>query len=361
MPEPAPDVRALAAEMIERMGLDLTGLTIYTEAASGPYLHTPLLAAAAGADAVLAVTADSPYAAKEEVREATLVEAAAQGVGDSVAVGFGRQDGWLARADIVTNSGFVRPIDAAAIEHLKPTAVVPLMWETWEFREADLDLDACRERGILVLGTDESAPPCDMRPFTGALGPALLGRLGVQAGGAAVALLGGQPLIGGAIREALLLSGAEVAWFTSEPAEGSAPYDELDAGEADAWDALVVAEHSDPRPLVAPGGALDPAALAGANPGLPVGVVCGNVDGEALAGSGLPHAPEPIRPFGEMSFQPADLGPEPVLMLCAAGLKVGEAMARARLGGASPSEAARKALSSSPAQDFPGERAWVAP
>ena len=64
----------------------------------------------------------------------------------------------VAQADIITNSGHVRPIDAEMIGWMKPTAVIPLMYEAWEFRDADLDLAACQRRGIVVAGTNERHP-----------------------------------------------------------------------------------------------------------------------------------------------------------------------------------------------------------
>jgi len=352
--------REIAERMIERMGLDLGGLRVFTEAASGPYLHTPLLAAIAGAERVHAVAGDSSHAPKEEVRERTLAEAEAWEVADRVEVGFERDATVLGESDIVTNTGFVRPLDAGLVAALKPTAVIPLMWETWEFRPGEVDLEACRARDVLVLGTNESEPPCDMRPFTGELGAALLRELDLEPAGAHAAVLGGQALIGGAIRERLESAGAAVDWFATAT-EGARPYDELRPHlqeHGGALDALIVAEHHDPRLLLGPGGVADPSELAGLNPGVRIGVVAGTVDVEALRASGLRFAPERIRPFGEMSFQPAALSPEPVLMLYAAGLRVGEAMARARLGGASTRDAAREALASSPAMDFPGELAW---
>jgi hypothetical protein len=352
--------RGLAAQMIERFELDLSGLRVLTEAASGPYLHTPLLAALAGPERVFAVTADSLYATKEEVAERTSREAESWEVADRLEIGFERKPEWLGSSDIVTNSGFVRPIDRDLVARLKPTAVIPLMWETWEFRPGDVDLESCRARDILVLGTCESKTPCDMRPFIGALAVKLLGELGLE-GKSRIALLGGQPLIGGAIRRALSDLGHEVVWFAEDQREAH-PYEqlrELVIDDARELDAILVAEHQDPRLLLGPNGELAPAELESANAELRVGVVAGNVDADALRDSGLRFAPERIRPFGEMSFQPAALGPEPVLMLYAAGLRVGEVMARARLGGASLSDAARRALDSSPAMDFPGELAWT--
>ena len=86
-------------------------------------------------------------------------------------------------------------------------------------------------------------------------------------------------------------------------------------------------------------------------------MIAGNVDAKALRTSGLRFLPERINPFPYESYGAARLGPRPVLHLYSAGLKVGEAMARVRLDGASPEEAAQRALASSPAMDFQGELA----
>jgi hypothetical protein len=53
-----------------------------------------------------------------------------------------------------------------------------------------------------------------------------------------------------------------------------------------------------------------------------------------------------------MSYQPDQLGPRPVLELYAAGLRVGQAMATARLRGRSLEEATSFALRTSPAMAF---------
>ena len=48
-----------------------------------------------------------------------------------------------------------------------------------------------------------------------------------------------------------------------------------------------------------------------------------------------------------------------MLRLYAAGLKVGEVMARARLSGMTIREAAKHALDNSPAMDFDGNLSWI--
>jgi hypothetical protein len=69
----------------------------------------------------------------------------------------------------VTNSGQVRAIDNEVVAHLKSGCVLPLMYEAWEYRPADVDLDACRSRGIQIAGTNEEHPAVDVFAFLGVL------------------------------------------------------------------------------------------------------------------------------------------------------------------------------------------------
>jgi hypothetical protein len=349
----------LIDEFVERFALDLSGLAVFTEAASGAYLWAPLLCARAGAGRVYAVTRDSRYASADEVTRTTLAAADQLGVAGTLDIAVGRRPDWLADADVFTNSGFVRPIDAGMVEAMKPTAVIALMWETWEFRDSDLDLDACRRRGILVLGTDERRPPCDMTGYSAVLALKVLFELGLEGFGTRVLLLGGQETLGAAMESGLAGLGADVTRFG---AAGGRPYDELPehfAAHGGDYDALLVAEHADSRLLLGPAGAIEFDTIRRVNPALRVGVISGTVDGAGLRASGLHHVPDDIQPFGYMSYHPYELGPRPVLELFAAGLAVGQAMARSRLGGASVADAAREALAVAPAMDFPGDRAWA--
>ena len=347
------DLRRARLE-VTRFGLDLTGLTVLTEAASGPYLATPVLAALAGAERVIAVTRDSRWATAAEVAAATHALANEAGVGDRLQVVTAVDAALAGAADVVTNTGFVRPIDARLVAWLRTTAAVALMFEPWEGRDGEVDLDACRARGVVVLGTNEHEPPCDMRPYTAALAVRLLFDVGVEVAGSRVLVLGGQALLGRPMADVLRAMSAEVVAFASSreasPDEGVQAYGDLGPADIEALDAVVVADHQERTLLLGPGGLVDPAALAVASPGVAVALVCGAVDGEALARSGIAHAPDwrRLQPHGTMHASPAILGPGPVLHLYAAGLAVGAAAARARRAGASPEEAERLALATSP-------------
>lgn len=339
---------------IDELALDLRGLTVYTEAATGPYLYTPVLAAVAGAERVFAVARDSRFGTKEEVERRTREAAEAWKAGDRIAVRFEKRREDVTVADIVTNSGFVRPIDAQMISWMKPTAVVPLMWETWEFRESQLDLAACRARGVLVLGTDEGKPPLRMYEYGGFFGMKLLFELGLEGHKTSVIVLGGAPGLGGAMHRHFTAVGMEVAWFADDAARAR-PYDELPPflrAKGARYDAIIVAEHAVPRRLLGVGGLLSYDDIKTANAALRIGIISGDVDRDGLVNSGLTYFPKSLQPFGLMSYQAGDLGPLPVIELYAAGLKVAEAMARARLRGLSLDDSRKYALAHSPAMDF---------
>jgi hypothetical protein len=337
-------VRRLIPEVIATMELDLDGLVVFTEAASGPYLWTPLLAAVAGARHVYALATGNAHHTATEAADAT--RAAAERFGVAVEVVFEKGPEHLGHTDVITNSASLRPITADDVAALPETAVLPLMWETWEFRPGDLDLAACRERGVLVLGTWETRPPCDLLPYMGPLAVRLLLDLGLEVHNTAVIVLGGQAM-GHEMARFLAAIGCDVDHYGA----GARPYEELTPEAAVGRDAVIVAEHADRRVL------LD-ASMAGANPTLRVGVVSGTVDGEALRSAGLVVVPEVLRDGGHMSYDASRLGPRPVLELYAAGLRVGEVAARARRAGMSVREAAAHTLRHAPAMDLEGEDAW---
>lgn len=340
---------------IAEFGLDLQRLTIFTEAATSYYLYTPILAALAGARKVYAVTADSGFGTKENVKKRTLEAALRWSVADKIEILFSKEKRYVSESDIITNTGFVRPIDREMVSWMKPTAVIPLMWESWEFRDADLDLQACREHEILVMGTDESKPPLSMPPYSGYLAMKLLFESGLEGFKTKTLLLGGGTGLGRSIYSHFKQLGMEITWF-ADSEEESLPYKRLRAHfsqKGSDYDLLILAEHLNNVPLLGKDGLLTYQQISQVNPALRIGIISGDLDIEGMKNSGLHFFPQDIQPFGYMSYQPYHLGPLPVLELYAAGLKVGEMMARARLRGMEVEEAKGIALRNSPAMDFP--------
>ena len=140
---------------VQKFGLDMRGKTVLTEAATGNYVVTSVIAACAGAN-VLAYTKDSSYGSEEETTRQTSLLAESLGVESSIEIVTNLQNLDLKSVDVVTNTGFLRPLNGDLINRLSSKCVIPLMWEPWEYREGELDLDACKIKGIKVYGTNES-------------------------------------------------------------------------------------------------------------------------------------------------------------------------------------------------------------
>jgi hypothetical protein len=351
--------KSILLDLIKGFELNLSGLTVYTEAASGPYLLTPVLASLAGAEFVYAQAGNSRFGIAQDVENNIVRSSQAMGVSTKVKVLSQRSHSALAESDIITNSGFVRPINEDLIKALKTTAVIPLMWETWEFRASDFDLKFCKKKGILVMGTNEHEPPCDMTHYIGWLSLKLLFELGFDGG--RVLVLGNASMPAGPIVDYMRRINIDVTWISAEH-NGDFSYEELYSHFQDqgaSYDVMIIAEHKHAHLLLGRTGLLDFEMICGINPDLKIGVICGNINTEELASSGLHYLPKEIQAFGYISYQPYMMGIRPVLNLYAAGLKVGEAMARARLKGLSPSDAAKDAFKNSPAMDFEGDLAWI--
>lgn len=332
----------LIENAVQVFHLDLQGLKVLTEAATGQYIYGPLIAAAAGADMVFALTRDSRYGSAADIQCETMALAECWGLADRIAVLISRNDRRISEADIVTNVGFVRPLDVAFLSLLSPTAVVPLMWESWEFRPEDLDLPECRRLGIPVLGTNERLPELQMFRYVGHLAVKLLFELEIEVFRSRVAVFGGGAF-GESIEESLRQAGTETLWIKPElhVPNGPAPdWRRLVVG----CDAIVVAEHHYRGLLIGPGGLFEADDLASLNPGMVLAHIAGGVNAKSLERARIPYLPNHIASAGYMSLTPAYLGPRPLIDLHSAGLKVGEAMARARKRGLHGTDAEHEAL-----------------
>ncbi|WP_297422295.1 hypothetical protein [Clostridium sp.] len=169
---------SLINKAIQFNKLNLNDLIIFTEAASGEFIYTPIIAAMAGAKKVYAITKDSEYANKEEVRKNTMLFAELCEVKDKVCVTYDKQN--IMEADIITNLGFVRPIDRETMDMLKVNAVISYMCEPWEFRKEDLDIEYCRQKAIKIMGTNENYPGLDVFKFNGPLALKMLFDAGIE-------------------------------------------------------------------------------------------------------------------------------------------------------------------------------------
>lgn len=317
LPEPRDtDILTSMRRRIEALRLDLRGFLVVTEAATGAYACTAPLAAMAGAR-VHAVARDTArHGSFEDARRATMALADAAGVADRISIGRSIPPQLLSTCDILTNSGHLRPITADLIARLPHHAVIALMFEAWEFRAADLDLDACRQRGIRIAAVNERHPDVAVFPFLGPLAARLLEDAGITLDGARITLLCDNPFAP-FIDAGLRAAGARVATWAS-----------IDAVPTDlpTPDAVLVA--------------LDPARndelgqphlrkLAARAHGAVLAQFWGDID-RVAAGLVWPGRIWPPRApgRGHMAVLLSDLGHEPIVRLQAGGLRAAELVAR---------------------------------
>ncbi len=306
-------LQTLMRDAVARCRLDLSGAVVVTEAASGAYVVTPILAALAGADRVIALARTSRHGTADEVADLTCELARRVGVIERLEVVTRKTRAIVACADIVTNSGNVRPIDRRTVSWMKPTAVIPLMYEAWEFRPSDVDLDACRRRGIAFAGTNLRHPAVYAFSFLGIMGVKLLLDAGVAVQGCSVLLVCDNPF-GPSVARGLTNGGARVDLVSG-------------LGEADprrSYDAVVVGMRPHPRTF------LSAETIAQRWPGAVIAQFWGDLDrGEQPAR--LPLWPPAPPPRGHLGILPSMVGPEPIIRLQSGGLKVAETLLRGTL------------------------------
>lgn len=314
----------LVDEAVARCALDLRDAVVLTEAATGSYAVTPVIAARAGAARVYSVTRSTRFGSVDQVTAETLELARVLGVHARIEFVGQKRRSVVELADIVTNSGHVRPIDAEMVGWMKPTAVIPLMYEAWELRPDDLDVAACRRKGILIAGTNERHPAIDVFSFLGVLAVRLLHAAGVAVYGSSVLVVCDNGF-GAFIQRGLEGAGAAVDLVADIAA----------AKTATVHDAVLVAMTPRSRPVLSEEGARR---IAVAWPGAVVAQYFGDLDRAQLSSLGVPVWPRQEPRPGHMGILPAEVGPEPTVRLQSGGLKAGEVLWRYR---ESPPAAAR--------------------
>jgi hypothetical protein len=309
--QPDDTTEAMLESMTSRiriLDLDLTGLEIVTEAATGAYASTAVIAALAGARVHACARDTHSHGSADDAVAATYGLARAARVEACIAFSRGVPQDTLRRSAILTNSGRIRPITRAMIGLLPPGAVIALMFEAWEFRETDLDLAACREGGIRLAAVNERHPDVAVFPFLGPLAVRLLEDAAFPVAGKRIAILCDNPFAP-FLAEGLSAAGAEAMLFDGPSQLTEGP-----------WDAVLLAL----VPRAIPLGQDDLETIARNAPGTLLAQFWGDIDRVAAARLGFRICPalEPGR--GHMGILLNRLGHEPIVRLQTGGLKAAE-------------------------------------
>ena len=310
----------LIREGISFFQLDLSGLTVLTEAASGPFVVTPIIAILGGASRVLALTKDSHYASAEAVIAQTRALEKLCDVDSKIEIFTKRSPHLFAEADIITNLGFVRPIDESAVAVMKSTAVIPLMCESWELRPGDVDLEACERFGIVVLGTNEDYPGLEVFENSGCLSLKILFDAGLEVYQNNLLIISNDKF-GRVIKDSYEKNRANVQLIELMPVS----FDEV---KFDRLDAIIVADYTYNGVIIGNNGLIDPKKIKEKYPETMVIQFSGKVNIEELRSHEIGYYPAYyVGPF-RMGKTFGYLGIKAVIDLHTAGLKVGEITAR---------------------------------
>ncbi len=324
---------------IKSIGLDLQGQTVLTEAASGPFIATPLIAALAGAKKVIAVTKSSRWGSADEISRETLRFASIWNIQKVIEVTEEKPETFAKKVDIVTNLGFVRPLSRPLIENLPSHAAIGLMWEPWEYREGDIDLSTCIERNIPVIATNEHHPNVETFRYVGVLALKLLFEANVEVLGLTIAVIGSNPF-GKACTETLNVNGAHVIQIN--PLESWPP-----KISTHKLDAIVIVEHRFSGQIIGPESGWE------IGHRVPIIHICGALDELYLKTKGYPKFPYQTAPFGMMTVTTAYVGIKPVVDLHCAGLMATSVVARARKEGYSIGDSVQIAIDTGYALPLP--------
>lgn len=340
-------INALMHKIVNDLEIDLTGQTVLTECASNLFAVTPLIAALAGADKVIAYAKDTKYGLTKDTMAFLDTWAEELGVSDRVFATSQAPHTFAKDVNIVTNLNLLRPINEDVINALPVDSCIPLMWEPWEFREEDLDLNHCNKKGIPVLGTNETHPRLEIFRYVGLTALKLLFEMDIEVFQSKIAIIGGDPFA----KEADdVLSALEAETLVLDPQE----YPDLSTpavkDKLKDCDAIVVLEHHSKEMVI------------GGDNGIPVTWIsensialvhiCGGIDDVALKNANITKHPNIDVAPGYMTATTAYMGPRAVVDLHAAGLKVGELVVKGLRSGLTPDEAKAKAVASGIALDF---------
>jgi len=338
--------KRIIKETIDSLSLNLRGMTVLTEAGSGAFVLTPIIATVANADKVYVVVKDSVYGKREDIIRYLYDLVTSFNFNSNAIVVIDNPEQIANEVNIVTNLGFVRPITENLISKLPKDSAIPLMWETWEKRACDIDFAACKKHSIPVLGTCETDVRLMIFKYVGLLALKLLFEVEIEVFGSKILIVSSGVFLS-EIKKVLSDNGANLYTYN--------PFESKDSDELKEYlkitDAVVVAEQICTDVLISDAdGHISTADLSGSCP--EIVHISGIIDYEAIDKAMLCIHPQKRVEHGYMTVTTDHVGMAPVIKLHAAGLKVGQALVEGLRKNYNIYDAKAYALSSSPAVDF---------
>jgi len=165
---------------INELDIDLKNLVVLTEAANGSYSSTCILSLLAGAK-VYAFSKYTKYGSPKIVFKDIINILKNNNINGDIEFITKLSPNIISECDIITNCGQLRPLNNNLLKHTKQGVVIPLMYESWELRKNDIDIQYCIDNYISVAGTNECHPNVAVFDYLGEMAIKLIENSGVSA------------------------------------------------------------------------------------------------------------------------------------------------------------------------------------
>jgi len=212
------------------------------------------------------------------------------------------------------------------------------MWEPWEFRHEDLDIESAKDQEILVVGTKETDPRLKTFEYVGILAAKLLLEKEVEIIDSNILVVATDPF-GEHIKNVLSSMKANCSLICPE-------FDQplsIESINFSELNAIVVAENRIPVEIIGhSNGSISPALLS--ENSIELIHICGTIDEQSIQAASISKHPSNSASFGYMTKTTDYVGPKPLIDLHCAGLRVGEVSVRERIKGKSIDMAPKKAM-----------------
>jgi hypothetical protein len=304
--------------IISDLQIDLSGFTILTEAGSNLFAFTPIIAAMCNAKKVYAWTRDSSHGKAEYIIENCKKIERLYDVPEVITYSANeRPVPHVEEADIITNLGFVRPLNADFLSHLKAGTVVAAMCELWEVRDQDIDINYCKLKNLTVAGTWENCPPLEIFNSCGPLAIKLAMEAGFEVFKNRI-IVWSDDEFGKVITAAFKIIGANDVIMTTDC---NTLYQSISN-----VDFIFLCDYSEQSAILGKEGLFDINKIKALNPSVGFVHLYGKIDSAFVKNHDLKLFPVKDGFASTMSYTLAHLGPLPIIQLHAAGLKVGECL-----------------------------------
>jgi len=301
-------------QTICELDVSINGYTVLTEVGSDNYLYTPIIASLCGAKKIYALAKDTKYGlAKDIIKKANRITKKNQ-INNIEYLDTNVPVELYSQIDIITNSGNLRPIDKFIIDLLKPSAVVPVMFEAWELRQEDIDINYCKTKGIKVAGTWENHPQIKVFDYCGMLGVKMILDAGFEVTGNKI-IVWSSDHFGEVISKKLVEENAEVILTNDE----NVLYENLTN-----TDIVYITDYHEKRKYFEPDGILDYSKIKNLNSNIMFVHLYGEINLEYCKSHKINISPKVNGRANVMTHTLGYVGLNPILKLQVAGFKVAQ-------------------------------------